>query len=296
MSALRWSDHSARWPLAEHSRFVEAAGLRWHVQMLGSGPAALLIHGTGASAHSWRDVVPLLADRFTVIAVDLPGHAFAQGRPRAGLTLPGMARSLAGLCAVLDVRPAVVAGHSAGAAIAVRMALDGATDAPIVGFGPALQPFPGFAGPIFSATAGLLLANPFAAHILSALAHSDDAVGRFLGKNTGSRVGAKSVRLYRTLFSNPGHCQGVMAMMAGWDLNAFARDLPGLAAPLHIVHGSRDRTIPEDSVRAAARAVRDGRLKIVPGLGHLLHEEQPEMAAAAIASAYLGSAAAVAAQ
>lgn len=287
MSALRWEEHRAGWPLAEHSRFVEAAGLRWHVQELGQGPVVLLIHGTGASAHSWRDVAPLLTDRFRVIGVDLPGHAFTTGRPRAGLTLPGMARALNGLCAALGVEPAVVAGHSAGAAVAVQMALDGGTCAPIVGFGPALQPFPGFAGPIFSATAGLLLANPFAAHILAALAHSDDAVARFLGKNTGSRVNPESVRLYRTLFSTPGHCQGVMAMMAGWDLNALARDLPRLEPPLHIVHGDRDRTIPEDSVRAAARSAPRGELEIVPGLGHLLHEERPDLAAAAIARAFV---------
>ena len=36
------------------SRFVEAAGLRWHVQILGNGPTLLLVHGTGASTHSWR--------------------------------------------------------------------------------------------------------------------------------------------------------------------------------------------------------------------------------------------------
>ncbi|MEL4403125.1 alpha/beta fold hydrolase, partial [Shewanella algae] len=79
------------WPNRDSSRFVEAGGLVWHVQQMGSGPPILLLHGTGAATHSWRGVMPLLARDFTVIAPDLPGHGFTRGRPRGGLTLPGMA-------------------------------------------------------------------------------------------------------------------------------------------------------------------------------------------------------------
>ena len=51
----------ARWPRlaeSESSRFVEAADLRWHVQQMGAGPVLLLLHGTGASTHSWRALAP----------------------------------------------------------------------------------------------------------------------------------------------------------------------------------------------------------------------------------------------
>ena len=73
---LDWTVDGADWPNRDASRFVEAGGLRWHVQVMGTGPVALLVHGMGASSHSWRDVAPLLASRFTVIIPDLPGHAF----------------------------------------------------------------------------------------------------------------------------------------------------------------------------------------------------------------------------
>ena len=58
---LDWATDGADWPNREASRFVEAAGLRWHVQVMGAGPVLLLLHGTGASTHSWRDVMPKLA-------------------------------------------------------------------------------------------------------------------------------------------------------------------------------------------------------------------------------------------
>ena len=73
---LSWERDGRDWPNREASRFVEAGGLRWHVQQMGRGPVLLLLHGTGASTHSWRALLPLLAKSFTVVAPDLPGHGF----------------------------------------------------------------------------------------------------------------------------------------------------------------------------------------------------------------------------
>src|SRR5206468_2126887 len=63
----------ADWPNRAASLAVEAGGLRWHVQRAGHGPVLLLLHGTGAATHTWRDLLPLLATDFTVVAPDLPG-------------------------------------------------------------------------------------------------------------------------------------------------------------------------------------------------------------------------------
>ena len=73
---LEWRDWRDDWPLSRCSQFANSAGLRWHYQKLGQGPVMLLLHGTGASTHTWRDLVPLWASTFTVVSVDLPGHAF----------------------------------------------------------------------------------------------------------------------------------------------------------------------------------------------------------------------------
>jgi len=286
---LRWDVEGQDWPLREASRFVEAGGLTWHVQMLGSGPVVLLLHGTGASTHSWRDVAPLLADAATVVSVDLPGHGFTQGRPRGGLGLPGMAGAVAALLATLGVVPALIAGHSAGAAIAARLTLDGGAHAPIAAIAPALLPFPGLSGPIFSGMAGLVLANPLAAHLISGLARDEGRVARFMGRSTGSRLDARGVALYRRLFASPEHCRGTIAMMAAWDLYALQRALPRLAVPVHVLHGDRDSAIPVSAARRAAGSVGDGRFELVPGLGHLLHEERPELAAAAMRAILDGS-------
>ena len=78
------------WPQPEPpAAFVLAGGLRWHVQVMGQEggvdpaqrrPVILLLHGMGASTHSWRDLAPLLASGYTLVAPDLPGHGFT-GHP-----------------------------------------------------------------------------------------------------------------------------------------------------------------------------------------------------------------------
>lgn len=152
MAALvNWATDGADWPNRAASCFVEAAGLRWHVQVMGEGPVVLLLHGTGASTHSWRDVMPKLAGTFTVVAPDLPGHGFTSRPTKASLSLPGMAAAIAGLLRELKLAPERAAGHSAGAAVLVRMAVERfiAPDF-IVSFNGAFFPVSGVAGQFFS--------------------------------------------------------------------------------------------------------------------------------------------------
>jgi len=281
---LRWEVEGRDWPLREASRFVAAGGLNWHVQQLGAGPALWLIHGTGASTHSWRDVAPLLAQRFTVIAMDLPGHGFTGGRLRAGSGLTAVAGGLRDLMATIGAPPPVAVGaHSAGAAIACQMALAAAHAAPIVAFGPALLPFPGVSGPIFSGLARLLFLNPFAPRLFARIARSPRQVEDFLKRSTGSRINARGVELYRRLFGSPDHVAGALSMMAHWELGPMERALPTLPVPLHVVQGEGDTAVPMREAERAARLA-GAKFTTLPGLGHLAHEEAPERAAELIAA------------
>ena len=57
---MNFQSQARDWPNSAASRFVAAGGLTWHVQDIGSGPVLLLVHGTGASTHSWRKLVARL--------------------------------------------------------------------------------------------------------------------------------------------------------------------------------------------------------------------------------------------
>lgn len=93
-----------------------AGGLSGH--RTGSGPLMVLIHGVGLRAEAWGAMMPLLADHFTVLAVDMPGHGGSA--PVAG---PGLPAYTARFAALLETEtPAFVVGHSMGAMIALDLA------------------------------------------------------------------------------------------------------------------------------------------------------------------------------
>jgi magnesium chelatase accessory protein len=270
-----WQREGRDWPHREASQFVNAGGVRWHVQRMGRGPAMLLVHGTGAATHSWRALAPLLAKRFEVIAPDLPGHGFSAPLPPGRMSLPGMADALGALLQKLGVRPAVAVGHSAGAAVLARMILDDAI-APrsLVGLNAALLPLRGVAGHVFAPAARLLAASSLAARVFAWRA-ADRALVEKLVLGTGSRVDAEGVELYARLVRKPGHVAAALDMMANWDLHALAADLPALQTPLTLIVGERDRTVAPAEARRVQAVVPHATVITLPGLGHLAHEEQP---------------------
>jgi magnesium chelatase accessory protein len=277
-----WERDGRDWPNRGHSRFVAAGGLRWHVQVAGEGagkPDLLLVHGTAAATHSWRDLIPRLAPHFRVIAPDLPGHGFTDGVPAQRMSLPGMAGLLAQLLAALEVKPVLVAGHSAGAAILLRLALDGRI-APraVASLNGALLPLGDKHAAFFTRAARMLVGLPFIPSLFAWRA-SDRAVAERLLQDTGSRIEPRGVDLYARLFRHAGHVGAALGMMANWDLVPLLRDLPRLACPLVMVVGEKDRAVPPAQAERIRARLPQARIVTLPGLGHLAHEEQPQLVA-----------------
>jgi magnesium chelatase accessory protein len=236
----------------------------------------LLVHGTGAATHSWRDLAPLLARRFSVVAPDLPGHGFTDPMPPASLSLPGMAGALAALLRRLDVAPAVVVGHSAGAAVLARLCIDGRIASKLlVGLNGALLPLGGMAGHIFPPMAKLLFLNPLAPRLF---AWSADrvAVSRLL-RGTGSTIDSAGIDFYTRLLSNHGHVAGALGMMANWDLEGLSRDLPRLSVPMALIVARGDKTVAPSAAETIKQRLPHVELRFVDGAGHLAHEERPRV-------------------
>ena len=279
MSGLVWSRDGGDWPNREASRFVEAAGLQWHVQQMGRGPRLLLLHGTGAATHSWRELAPILAQHFTVIAPDLPGHGFTQAPPAHRLSLPGMAADISQLLQMLGVRPEIAVGHSAGAAVLARMCLDGKI-APrlFVSLNGAFMPFGGVAHHLLSPLTKLFAVNPLTSQLFAWQASKTGTVERLL-ENTGSTIDTQGIALYRKLVRNPAHVAAALRMMANWRLEPLLHDLPRLATNLLLLSASNDRSISPVVAPQVREILPQAMIERLPGLGHLAHEEQPQLIA-----------------
>src|ERR1700728_2215875 len=100
-------------------QFRTIHGYRRAFRIAGSGPVILLIHGIGDNSTTWSTVQSKLAQRFTVIAVDLLGHGESD-KPRADFSIAAYANGMRDLLSVLDIERVTVVGHSLGGGVAMQ--------------------------------------------------------------------------------------------------------------------------------------------------------------------------------
>jgi magnesium chelatase accessory protein len=277
--AMDWEAHRHDWPHANLSHFVEAAGVRWHVQQAGGqGPRVLVLHGTGASTHTWRDMLLPLAEHAQVLALDLPGHGFSSLAAGDGMTLPGMSRGIGELLKQLHWSADAFLGHSAGAAIAAQMVLDQHLQPQVLmGINPAWLPLPGLAGVLFPPAAKLLALTPQIPQWFARQAASPGMVDKLL-QSTGSSLDEHGKALYAKLVASSSHAQGALKMMAAWDLSDGQHKLRRLTCPVRMLIGDNDGTVAPIQSRQAMALLHNGQLENHSGYGHLLHEEAPRLA------------------
>ena len=108
-------------PLAIASKMVEVDGVKLHYLTAGRGPAVILLHGYTQTSRMWRPIIPLLAEKFRVIAPDLPGIGDSD-IPSDRLDMKNAAIRIHGLAKSLGVEKARVVGHDIGLMVAYAYA------------------------------------------------------------------------------------------------------------------------------------------------------------------------------
>jgi magnesium chelatase accessory protein len=260
------------WPYRDQGRMIRHAPHDWWVVEAGSGPTVLLLHGAGGSTHSFRNLLPLLTPHYRCIVIDLPGQGFTRaGSRRFGLD--AMAADLVALTTAQGWEPKAIIGHSAGAAIALRMAELTPLNA-VVGINAALGTFDGLAGLLFPALARGFALIPFLPAGIARLWGNPSRVDQLLDA-TGSRIDAAGRAQYLHLVKSPAHVDGTLGMMSQWNLN-------DLATPTLLLTGAADTTVAPRVSQAAARRMPQATAVNLPNLGHLAHEEAPDQTAGII--------------
>lgn len=257
------------WPLRAHARRVRARHDWWVVEH-GSGPEVLLLHGAGASGHSFRTLVGAMPG-VRCLVPDLPGQGFTRPGSRGRFGIAPMAEDLAGLCAAAGWTPRYVIGHSAGVPLALQLSTLMPLER-VIGINAALGQFDGAAGFLFPLLARALAATPFVPALVSRMWGNPGKV-RQLIEGTGSHLDEAGIGQYVTLVKRTGHVDGTLGMMAAWRVDRLMAGAASLVVPVTLITTAGDRVVPPRVSRDAARMLPRAEVVELPTLGHLAHEE-----------------------
>ena len=243
------------------------------------GPVVLLIHGITGSARQWDQVMPLLAERYTVLAPDLLGHG-QSAKPRGDYSLGAYAVSVRDLLVALGHRRATVVGHSLGGGIAMQFAYE----------------YPPFAERLVLVSSGglgrevhlllraatlpgselvlPLISNERLNGVGNVLAHALERLGLKAGHDL-----AEMARGYGSLADAGArqafiHTLRAVLDIGGQRVNATDRLYLAEMLPSLVIWGSRDPLIPVEHARIADQELPNNQLEIFEGAGHFpqLHD------------------------
>jgi pimeloyl-ACP methyl ester carboxylesterase len=246
----------------------------------GSGPVIVLVHGLTSTSATWANVLPYLAEQFTVIAPDLLGHG-ESAKPRGDYSLGAYASGVRDLLIALGHERATFVGHSLGGGVAMQLAYQ----------------FPEHCDRLVLVSSGglgreisLLLRAatlPGSELVLPLLVNDQligggRAVGRLLGR-VGLRVHTdlgEVLRGHASLSDGDArsaflHTLRTIVDPLGQRVDASDRLYLAQAVPFLLMWGERDPIIPVEHARAAHRLVPGSRLEIFPDAGHFPHLDDP---------------------
>lgn len=264
---------------APPSRFVTAAGIRFHIRDRGQGPVLVLLHGQAINLYAWEPAAKLLAADHRVISIDLPGHGLTGPDPLGRYTLAGMAESIDALMTALGVSRFALAGNSLGGGVAARYALahpdrlDALILVDAVG-GPATAPGP-MAFRLEAATVIGALMQWFTPQwtVRWVLADTFGDPSRMTDDEVTST--------YELLLRKGNRTAGRQTLLGALDPDVAAR-IGEIRTPTLVLWGSRDTWIGPDDARWFGAHLPDAAVTVLDGLGHMPMLEDPMTATAAM--------------
>jgi pimeloyl-ACP methyl ester carboxylesterase len=268
-------------------RFVTADGVRLHYIEKGEGPPVVLLHGNVVTAEDFQTsgVLDLLARRHRVIAFDRPGFGYSDRPHGSAWSARAQADLLRAAFVVLGIDHPVVLGHSLGASVALALALNYPQEVR------GLVLVSGYYYPTLRAD--VLLSSPAAIPLLGDLLRYSISplLGRLMqplllkGMFTPLRVpGNFKTGPAPKMSLRPGQIraesQDGVAMIAG--ALAMRHRYQELTMPVVIMAGTKDRVVNAKQPRRLHAQIVQSILRLVPGVGHMLHYAVADEVAEAI--------------
>ncbi|PSL52278.1 pimeloyl-ACP methyl ester carboxylesterase [Saccharothrix carnea] len=252
------------------SLYVDSPVARFHYTKTGQGTPVVLVAGGAQWLYSFRDTIPVLAENHTVYAVDLPGQGYTEAVDGFPYTFPAMADALGSFLDAVGVERASLVGHSWGGAWSLsfverhpqrvdRLVL---LDSPGLDEEPASQTALFDVPVVGEAAVKLMRRTDFETSLRSAFAHRE-------------RVDAEVVDETWAWLSRPERRAAFVDLVRNQDFGPIEQGLGGITARTLVVWGQDDRWLPASYAHEYGRRIPGAEVRVVPGAGHNVHEDDP---------------------
>jgi haloalkane dehalogenase len=254
---------------------VEANGLTLAYRDQGSGPPVLLLHGWPTSSYLWRNVIPAIARRNRVLALDLPGFG-ASDKPLGGrYDFEFFERAIDGFLESIQVDEIAIGVHDLGGPVGLHWALhrpDRVREVALLNT---------LVYPEFSEAVLMFLKACTEPELREQLTSPQglEAAMR-LGLAEEGRLTDEVIAAVREPFETDDARRALADAGIGLEPSGFeeiASMLPSLRVPVRIVYGERDRILPDvgETMARVKRDVPQAKVTALPDCGHFLQEEAP---------------------
>ena len=274
----------ARWA-PPPSQFVGLMGMQVHLRDEGprNDPQPIvLLHGTSASLHTWDGWAEALRGQRRVIRMDLPGFGLTGPMPDGDYQLTRYVEFVAALMDKLGVQQAVVAGNSFGGGLAWKLAVDHpARVSKLVLVDAAGYPYDPTSVPIGFKVAQIPWLRPVMENVLPR-SMIESSVRNVYGDP--AKVTPELIDRYFELTLRAGNRHALGERFRQSPGGQYAGQIASVKQPTLILWGGQDRLIPPDNADHFQRDIAGSRLVVFDTLGHVPHEEDPAVTAAALQS------------
>ncbi|MEM6835430.1 MAG: alpha/beta hydrolase [Cyanobacteria bacterium P01_C01_bin.120] len=266
-------------------QFVHSNGVRLHYVTQGQGPLLLFLHGFPEFWYTWRHQIPVFAEHFTVVAIDLRGYNDSD-KPTAvsDYAIPTVVKDVSELITTLGHEQCYLVGHDWGGGIAWSMAY--AHPAQVAKLIVLNCPHPqrfleGFRLPmqwLRSAYMGFFQLPWLPEWVLSA--NNYQFIDRAFDAMAVNRsaITPADVQAFRNAIARPGALQAGLNYYRNLWSAAFAQtEWPVLEVPTLLIWGENDPAFENSLVKGTEDYVRDFHLRYIPNCGHWVPQEYPEL-------------------
>ena len=254
---------------------LDVNGQTYYFEVAGTGPPLVLLHGFTGSGANWQHLVPLFAERYRTITIDLLGHGRTSAPPDPHRY--GMAEVAADVAALLDAvaaQPVHLLGYSMGGRLALFMAVtapERVRSLVLESSSPGLDTEEGRAARRQRDSA---LADSIEREGIPAFVGKWEKLPLFASQNSLRESIRHALRQQRLRNRAPGLANSLRGMGTGRQPSLWGR-LDQLNAPVLILAGAQDEKFAAIG-RRMAKLLPDARLEVVPEAGHTIHLEQPQ--------------------